>query len=325
VRIDAFVADGEADWRELEALIKRARGRPERLGVSGVLRLGQLYRSSAADLALARRAYGEISLTRRLELLTARARVLVYHATPRPRTLRGFATHGYWRAVRARPRPLLVIAALMVASTLLAAVWAIHDPGGALGAVPSDLAAAANPQSHDPHYSAAMSAALTSEIFTNNIRVAILEFAGGLLVGIGAFFLIAYNGLIVGVVIGLAVGNGHSALAAELLIPHGVLELSLNVVCATAGVRIGWAIVEPGSLTRLRALQRESRAAVGLVLGTAPWFVVAGIIEGFVTPQRIGVVPALAVGISLAAVYWGLVWRLGSPPAVSDATLAPAT
>ena len=106
------------------------------------------------------------------------------------------------------------------------------------------------------------------------MQVAIEEFAGGLLLGIGAFFIVAYNGLIVGVVIGLAVGNGHSALAAELLVPHGVLELSLNVVCAAAGARVGWAIVEPGSLTRLRAVQREARAAAGVLLGT-PRIVVA--------------------------------------------------
>jgi uncharacterized membrane protein SpoIIM required for sporulation len=156
-------------------------------------------------------------------------------------------------------------------------------------------------------------------IFTNNIRVAILEFAGGILIGVGAVALVAYNGLILGVVIGLGAGAGHTGLLAQLLVPHGVLELSLNVVCATAGARLGWALVEPGPLTRLRSLQREARTAVGLLAATAPWFVLAGIVEGFVTPDRIGVAAALAVGLGLGGLYWGLVWRLGRAP-----TPAPA-
>jgi uncharacterized membrane protein SpoIIM required for sporulation len=324
VRIEAFVADREADWAQLEALIARARGRPERLDVDEVNALGRLYRAVTADLALARQSLGSTAVTRRLESLTASARVLVYQSAPRTRSLSAFARRGYWQEIRARPRPLLTIAALMVASTALSAAWALHDPGAALSAVPSNLAAAGNPAGGDPHLSGATSAALSSVIFTNNIRVAILEFAGGIVIGVGALGLVAYNGLILGVVIGLGAGAGHSGLLAQLLVPHGVLELSLNVVCATAGARIGWALVEPGSLTRLQALAREARTSIGLLLGTAPWFVLAGLVEGFVTPARIGIVPALILGFGLGGLYWGLVWRLGRPVGATAAALTPA-
>ena len=47
------------------------------------------------------------------------------------------------------------------------------------------------------------------------------------------------------------------------------------------------------------------------MLGTAPWLVVAGLVEGFVTPAGIGLTGALAVGFALAAVYWTLVVILG--------------
>jgi hypothetical protein len=67
-----------------------------------------------------------------------------------------------------------------------------------------------------------------------------------------------------------------------------------------------------------------------VVLGTMPWLVLAGVVEGFVTPRRIGVPAALAVGIALAAVYWGLVlWRgrpeqERTPPVLRPATAVPA-
>jgi hypothetical protein len=74
---------------------------------------------------------------------------------------------------------------------------------------------------------------------------------------------------------------------------------------------MGWAIVEPGRRTRVQALGCEAREAVKIVLGTAPWLVVAGLIEGFLTPAGTGLPTVLAVGFGAAAVYWSLVLLLG--------------
>ena len=48
-----------------------------------------------------------------------------------------------------------------------------------------------------------------------------------------------------------------------------------------------------------------------MVLGTAPWLVVAGLTEGFITPRDLPVPEALAVGGVLGAVFWGLVLTRG--------------
>jgi uncharacterized membrane protein SpoIIM required for sporulation len=97
----------------------------------------------------------------------------------------------------------------------------------------------------------------------------------------------------------------------ELVTPHGVLELSCIVVAGAAGLRMGWSLIDPGRRRRGQALAEEARAAAELALGTAPWLVLAGLVEGFVTPAGIGLGPALAVGFALGAVYWGLAWRRG--------------
>src|SRR5450432_4031762 len=111
----------------------------------------------------------------------------------------------------------------------------------------------------------------------------------------------------------MAIGAGNGRSFFELVTAHGVLELSCIIVAGAAGLRLGWAIVDPGNRTRGEALRQEARAAIEIFLGTAPWLVVAGLVEGFLTPSGTGLPTVLAVGFSLGAVYWGLVLWRGTP------------
>ena len=83
----------------------------------------------------------------------------------------------------------------------------------------------------------------------------------------------------------------------ELVVAHGVLELSCITVAGAAGLRLGWSIVDPGLRTRMTSLGAEARRSVAIVLGTMPWLVVAGLIEGFVTGSGISLGAVLAVGL----------------------------
>jgi uncharacterized membrane protein SpoIIM required for sporulation len=155
---------------------------------------------------------------------------------------------------------------------------------------------------------------LAAEIFTNNIRVTFLAFAGGILFGAGTVFVLIYNGLLLGAITGLAINAGNGRAFFELVTAHGVLELSCIVVAGLAGLRLGSALVDPGHRERGRALRSEARAAVELVLGTMFWLVIAGLVEGFLTPAGTGLTTVLVVGFGLGALFWGLViWRGGAP------------
>ncbi|HEY3181258.1 MAG TPA: stage II sporulation protein M [Gaiellaceae bacterium] len=313
-----FVRERRPAWTELDALLAEAKRRPERLGPDGVLRLGELYRATAADLARARSAFPGDPLVRALEHRLVRARHLVYDAPTRRDSLLEFVRRGYWQEVRRRPLPLLIAAVLLLAPAGLAGTWAYRDPGSAAALAPDAYRSVTEPRKDtDLGLSASEEAALSSEIFTNNIRVTLMAFAGGIALGVGAGLLLVYNGVVLGVVAGLAVQAGNGRPFFELVTAHGVLELSCIVVAGAAGMRLGWAIVEPGRRTRAAALGREGRRAVAMVLGTAPWLVVAGIVEGFVTPSGFGLAVVAAVGFTLALTYWSLV--------VFAARRAPAT
>jgi uncharacterized membrane protein SpoIIM required for sporulation len=312
MKVERFIGEREGDWRELDGLLRvRRRGRrtaPE------VLRLAALYRGAAADLALARRGHPGDPVVTRLESLVARARQAVYAEEPRRGSLRTFFGRTYWVRVRERPGPLLLAIALLLVPALLAAAWALADPGAAVALVPGQFRAAVEPV-RDTGMTAAESAAFSGTVMTNNIQVTFLAFAAGIGFGLGTALVVAYNGLILGAIAGGAIANGNGAAFAEFVVAHGVIELSCIAVAAAAGLRVGYAVVAPGPRERGRALVEEARPAIAIVLGTVPWLVVAGIIEGFVTRAGFGLVPGIALGVGVGALYWTLVVVRGRPAA----------
>lgn len=313
--LDGFLTAREPDWQRLGQALARARGRPERLGAAGALELGALYRSAAADLALARRRFPGETVVARLEALVGEGRQAVYGRRVRRRGLAAFLATGYWREVRRRPGALAIAWLALIGPALLAAGWALADPGAAIGLVPAQFRDAVGSPIHHAPLSAAMQASLASDIFTNNIRVSLLAFAGGLTLGAGTLAIVAYNGVLLGVLAGLTIDDGRFATFVRYVAPHGLLELSCIAVSAAAGLRVAWAVIDPGALGRLDSLRRVARDAVLVVLGTAGWLVVAGLTEGFLTPRGVDEATAIAVGVGLAGAYWTLVaWR-GRPPA----------
>jgi uncharacterized membrane protein SpoIIM required for sporulation len=120
-----------------------------------------------------------------------------------------------------------------------------------------------------------------------------------------------YNGLLVGVIGGLMAQAGNGVGFVDLVTAHGVLELSCVLIGGTAGLSLGWSIISPGLRTRRVSLQREARKALLLVVGTAPWLVIAGIVEGNrANLAESGLGAVIGTGVGLGLVFWGLVlWR----------------
>lgn len=323
--LERFLAEREGRWRELERLLGEAGGRPERLAPARLRALGARYRAVAADLAFARSAFPGDPVTARLERLALAGRQAIYADESAQGSLLSFLTTGYYRRVRERPVPLLTAALLLLVPMALAGVWALDDPAAAIGIVPSEFQGAAEPGSGSGAGSLSLEeeAAFSSEVLTNNIRVSFLAVAGGMLAGLGTAAVVIFNGGFIGALGGLSIGSGEAERFFALVAAHGVLELSIVVVAATAGLRLGWAMIEPGTLTRGQSLRAQARPAIEIVLGTIPWFVLAGLVEGFVTGSAPSLTAAVAIGIGLGLVYWALVlWRGRPAPQSRAAALA---
>ncbi len=319
--VDRFTRDREAGWKELAELVRAAGSKPQRLGSEAVLQLGRRYRAAAADLALARRLFPGRPITRRLERLVTDARQSVYATEARRRSVWGFLATGYWQRIRERPLLLALGLGFLFVPLALAAVWALDDPAAALGIVPAEFQGAIEPGARDD-LTAEEEAEFASAIYTNNLQVTFLAVAAGILLGIGSAALTIFNGGFIGAIVGLTIENGSIGDLLRFVLPHGLLELSCIAVSCMAGLRLGWAIVDPGPLTRGASLRREARVAIEIVLGTMPWVVLAGLIEGFVSPRHPPLPVAAAVGIAAASAYWTLLLWRGAPDHARPRVLA---
>ncbi len=124
---------------------------------------------------------------------------------------------------------------------------------------------------------------MASGIITNNVRVAIACFAGGIFLGVGSLVLLGFNGLLIGATAGHFANRGLLGYLLEFILGHGLLELFAIWVAGAAGFLLGRTVVAPGDLSRGDALVLSGRTAVRMVGGAAVLLVVSGLIEGFVS------------------------------------------
>ena len=141
----------------------------------------------------------------------------------------------------------------------------------------------------------------------NNIQVTLVAFAGGISFGVLTVYALFFNGLILGVIGGLAIGAGNGVAFLRLVSSHGPLEISCIVAGGIAGLRVGWALIRPGALRRGTSLRREALPAVEIAAGTIPWLVLCGFLEGFATGPDLPVEVQATLGASLFVLFWSLV------------------
>lgn len=311
---EQFLAARQNDWQRLTQLLDRRIG----LNTAEVEEIGRLYRGLAADLALAQRDFPGHPLSRYLNQLTGRAHAAIYRGQPlATRRLWRFISQGLPRLYRQTLPFTLFAAALLFLPALIAGTatalapetgrWLL--PAGAQGLIEQierqdlwlDI-----PLDERPFASSA--------ITTNNIQVSFLAFAGGIFAGVLTVVVLVQNGLLLGAITGLTIHYGVGWELWNFVIGHGVIELSMICLAGGAGLMLGWAIIQPGIYTRRDALRHASRRAVKLVLGCASFLVVAGLIEGFVSPSET-LPPGLkwGVGLSSGALLYGYLLLAGRP------------
>jgi len=125
---------------------------------------------------------------------------------------------------------------------------------------------------------------MASQIISNNVQVTIAVFAFGITGGLGTLLMLLLNGVSLGGVFGLYASKGILSLLVAFVAPHGALELSAVCIAGGAGLLIAAALVLPGNRPRSRALAENSRRAMRLIAASTIFLLVAGSLEGLVSP-----------------------------------------
>ena len=312
---DELIQNRKPDWERLSAMLRPAeRGDLDALSETELTEFGALYRAATSDLAIAQRDFPRHNLTVYLNQLVGRAHPFIYRGEPIIwRRLLGFYARGF-PALYREVAPFIGTAALLFFGTGLLFYFVTLANPDAANYVLSPRLIGYIKTGHlwfkDKDTGGETMAAL---IMTNNIQVAFMAFAGGMLLALLTIYVLVFNGLVLGGVLALMQVYGHAAPLWEFVIGHGVLELSELTMAGGSGLMLGYALIHPGLLSRRNALAEAARKSVKLLLGSVPLLIVAGTIEGLVSPSDAPLWLKFGIGISSGILLYAYLFLAGRP------------
>ncbi|WP_027075369.1 stage II sporulation protein M [Maribacter antarcticus] len=120
-------------------------------------------------------------------------------------------------------------------------------------------------------------------ITINNIRVALMAFVYGFLLGIGTLMIMLQNGIMLGSFQYFFYEKGLLWESMRTIWIHGTIEISVIIIAGSAGLVLANGMLFPGTYTRLESFKRGVKNGLKIILSTVPFFIIAGFLEGFVT------------------------------------------
>ena len=291
MRQDQFIARHEADWQVLASWLDAAeRRKPCAHAIEAGCHdaeVPQRYRRLCQQLALTRRRGYSPMLIERLGQLVERTHTLLYRP-PNPRWWRavGFIISEFPAAVRAQWGWMLA-SALLFFLPFFAMIVAVQVQPELAHSVFDIEQLAQMEQMYDPSNEdrigrdSGTDLMMFGHYIMNNISIGFRSFASGLLVGLGSVMVLVSNGVMLGTVAGHLTGIGYGGPFWRFVVGHSAPELLAIVISGGAGMRLGFALIAPGQLSRVAALLAAGRIGARLILGVFVMLLAAAFIEAF--------------------------------------------
>ncbi len=315
--IDRYTQIHDPEWRRLAELSaqvgrRRPRGSTNRIDDTLIEELIGGYQRTSAQLSHVRTVYADPELILRLSRLLGETRVVIYQRRGNPaRAVVRFFSESFPAAVWVSRRYIAVAFVLLMVPAVAMGFWLANDASVLDASVPPELQQSIAESEFRDYYSSDSAQNFAGTVTVNNIYVSVLAFAFGVVPVLGPAFVLITNGTNVGVMAAVMHHAGEGPQFWGLITPHGLLEIASILIAAAAGLRVSWAIVAPGDRSRGQALGEEGLRSVVIILGLTVCFVIAGFIEGFVTPSGMPTVLRVGIGVSALAAFTTYVVLLG--------------
>lgn len=288
---DNFIERRKTNWKRLEELIDQVRSVRglRRLSREEVREFGRSYRRAASDLAIARVESRDQRLVNYLNNLVIRAHGMVYRAESKGvRSIFDFYWHEFPSIFRRTFRYTLATFLIFIGIAMVSfiATWRNDDFADFSYLSQSTVQQI---KKHQRWWESLNDAAPigAARIMANNIGVSLKVFAFSIVPVIGTVDALMPSALQFGSINALVIKYGMTRTLWSFVAGHGVLEFMAIFIAGGAGLMIGLALLVPGERTCREALVESGRTAIQLLAGCIPLLVIAGAIEGFISPLPI--------------------------------------
>ena len=287
---DLFIRERKDSWKRFSGMVDKARNSPKRLTPQELREFPKLYRRTCADLARARSLGLARDLIDYLNESVARAHTLLYAPPLLDRSgLSRFFLDTLPDCV-VRNFPAVLLSALLFFGSYAVSLFLVSRNGD----LATTFVSASTLDAFTDSYREAVegrslggSSFMTAFYISNNVTIAFLSFASGILAGAGSLYFLLQNGLYLGTIEGYIHYSGYGANIDAFTMAHGPLELSGLVLAGAAGLCLGFAVIRGGRYRRADALLMARDRIFPLVAAFVLCIGAAAFIEGFVSPRAI--------------------------------------
>jgi uncharacterized membrane protein SpoIIM required for sporulation len=283
-----FIQQHRSDWKELEELIASMPRRKSKIKGKAIDRFSRLYQKAAQNLSYSQTYYPQEDVTSYLNELVSKSHNLLYRDQISSwKQIRHFFSVTFIGLFLQQWKMILFAMLLFIIGAVGSFFSVAGDPLHIYSVLPENMAQGFDPERLGENEGNVDAPMMSATIMTNNIQVALLAFAGGITFGLLTVYLLIYNGIIIGAIAALFWHYGKSYEFWAYIVPHGMIELTAIFIAGGAGLLMGYKLFAPGRYSRGYQLKQQAKRSVLLLLGTIPLFVIAGIIEGFITPSTL--------------------------------------
>ncbi|MFK8028673.1 MAG: stage II sporulation protein M [Gammaproteobacteria bacterium] len=248
------------------------------------------YRTICHHLSLAKLRNYSPGLQERLNQIALKGHQYLYAGNnDRATDLSKVFVRDFPRCVRQHKWYVLVSSLLFFGPLIVITLAVINDPAFVYSIIDPETAGTYTSMYSENHQENGRTAVDDVRMFGhyiwNNVSIALRTFASGLLLGVGAIFIILFNGVYIGAVSGLIATSGYGETFWSFVIGHGSFELTAIVLAGATGMKIGFALLLPGRLTRGQSIKQAALDIAPMIYGFVAMLVIAAAIEAFWSPS----------------------------------------